>query len=373
MYSSTSLEILLLILFHISLTKSFQVNYDRTSIERNNFGCTYNYNKHRKSAIRNSTLKSQTSNKENESNKPSSSATDYATPIPKNLKRKVQAKRPFLGHVVPKYARDEEKKINKKNNRRTRGGTKGAPKLYAQGQVYTSQANSYSPSNLRIISGSAKGKRLVSPDVYLRPMMGKVRQALYSTLISFGLYEREGFIRHLDIFSGSGSVGLESLSRGATHCTFVDLAPNCCETVHTNAERCNFHKSSSTSYDVQCCDAFAALDNPSDVNINHGPYHIITICPPYEEIVYADLLQSLCYSSLVQEDTIIIVEYPVELRSLPHIVQSNKDDDEKRTNRGTVLVGIRNRKYGRTVLAMYIANPSGRVLNAESRPEEFGL
>ena len=54
-------------------------------------------------------------------------------------------------------------------------------------------------------------------------------------------------------------------------------------------------------------------------------------------------------------------------------MQRNKDDDEKRTNRGTVLVGIRNRKYGRTVLAMYIANPSGRVLNAESRPEEFGL
>merc|ERR1719203_603780 len=174
----------------------------------------------------------------------------------------------------------KRKKIKKKNNRRTRGGTKGAPKLYAQGQVYTSQANSYSPSNLRIISCSAKGKRLVSPDVYLRPMMGKVRQALYSTLISFGLYEREGFIRHLDIFSGSGSVGLESLSRGATHCTFVDLSPNCCSAVHTNFELYKFSSSSSTTYDVQYCDAFTAIQNPSSININHGPYHIITICPP---------------------------------------------------------------------------------------------
>jgi len=283
--------------------------------------------------------------------------TDYATPIPKNLKRKVQAKRPFLGHVVPKQALEKEKR------KKSRGGTK-APKLYAQGQVYTKQANSYSPSNLRIVSGLAKGKRLVSPDVYLRPMMGKVRQALYSTLISFGLYEKEGFIRHLDIFSGSGSVGLESLSRGAAHCTFVDLSPNCCETVHTNFESCNFPKS--TSYDVQCCDYRLALENPPEAM--NGPYHIITICPPYEEIVYADLLQSLCKSSVVQEDTIIVVEYPVELRSLPHIVKS--DDEE---NRGKVLVGVRNRKYGRTVLAIYIVNPSGRVMNAESRPEEFGI
>lgn len=273
----------------------------------------------------------------------------------------MQAKRPFLGHVVPKQDLEKEKRINKKS----RGGSK-APKLYAQGQVYTKQANSYSPSNLRIVSGLAKGKRLVSPDVYLRPMMGKVRQALYSTLISFGLYEKEGFIRHLDIFSGSGSVGLESLSRGAAHCTFVDLSPNCCETVHTNFELCKFPKS--TSHDVQCCDYRLALDNPTEVNVNHGPYHIITICPPYEEIVYADLLQSLCKSSVVQEDTIIVVEYPVELRSLPHIVKSDDED-----HKGKVLVGVRNRKYGRTVLAIYIVNPSGRVMNAESRPEEFGI
>jgi len=359
--------LLLVVLAKSSFIKSFHYHYH------------YNYHKSRlfllsknhgysvvRSKSRNSTLDSDSTSTENEINSKTGETAAAAAAMPKNLKRKIQAKRPFLGHVVPKSSREGMKKEAGKNKRKNRGGS-NTPKLYAQGKIYNFENN---PSNLRIVAGLAKGKRLVSPDVYLRPMMGKVRQALFSTLISFGLFEKKGFIRHLDIFAGSGSVGLESLSRGATHCTFVDLSPNCCSAVHTNFELCKFSSSSSTTYDVQCCDAFTAIQNPSSVNINHGPYHIITICPPYEEIIYADLLQSLCNSSLLQEDTIIVIEYPIELRSLPHIVQSTHDTDA--VNR-SILVGVRNRKYGRTVLAMYIVNPSGRVINAESRPEEFGV
>ena len=58
----------------------------------------------------------------------------------------------------------------------------------------------------------------------------------------------------------------------------------------------------------------------------------------------------------------VMIEYPVELGCLPHVI-SRKD--------GGALVGVRNRRYGRTVIAMYVVNPTGRMEVADSRPEDF--
>ena len=69
--------------------------------------------------------------------------------------------------------------------------------------------------------------------------MGKVKEALYSTLTHIGLFDTNT-TRVLDTFAGSGSVGLEALSRGACHATFVDLAEDCTKTAMRNAERCGF-------------------------------------------------------------------------------------------------------------------------------------
>jgi hypothetical protein len=93
------------------------------------------------------------------------------------------------------------------------------------------------------------------------------------------------------------------------------------------------------------------------------PYHIVTLCPPYEEVVYGDLLEAVANSPLVSEDTVVVVEYPVELGCLPHVVRQQSD--------GGAMVGVRNRRYGRTVIAMYVVNPSGKLEAAYSRPEEF--
>lgn len=267
--------------------------------------------------------------------------------IPPNLRRKIQAKRPFLGHVVP----DKSKR---------KGGSSG-PKLQAQGKARADGLNN--PSNLKILGGIAKGRKLESPDVYLRPMMGKVKEAVYSTFTAFGLYEEGVATRHLDIFSGSGSVGLESLSRGSTHCTFVDLSRDCCETCQRNIEWCGFGNEPELTRVVNS-DAITALKNPESVGIPEGfTYNLVTLCPPYEEIVYADLLEAVANSPCVTDDTLVLIEYPVELGSLPHVI--TRED-------GGALVGVRNRKYGRTVIAMYVVNPTGRLNDsAESRPEEF--
>jgi 16S rRNA (guanine966-N2)-methyltransferase len=213
---------------------------------------------------------------------------------------------------------------------------------------------------LKIFGGTARGRRLDSPSVYLRPMMGKVREAVYSSLTSFGLYDYS--VRHLDLFSGSGSVGLESLSRGAKHCTFCDLSPDCCAAIERNIGWCQFDGDDHTTQ-VVLSDVLQLLRDPVGVGIPEGEtFGIVTICPPYEEVVYGDLLEAVADSPVTTDDTIVLVEYPVELwGDIPHVFQGES----------TTMVGIRNRKYGRTVIAMYICNPSGKIENADSRPEEF--
>lgn len=290
-----------------------------------------------------------------------------AEDMPVNLKRKVQAKRPPLGHVVPTYMRTK--------------GTGGSanPKLRPQGKARDAGLNN--PSRLKILGGVGKGRRLDSPQVYLRPMMGKVKEAVYSTFTSLGLYQPGKLTRHLDIFSGSGSVGLESLSRGATHCTFVDLSDDCATTVQRNLDWCGFGSGNPTgsgsddfsSYhdttsQVVCADAITALRDPASVGIDPlVPFQIVTLCPPYEEIVYADLLDAVANSPVIGDDTVVLVEYPVELlHTIPHVIARNTNPDS-----AGALIGIRNRKYGRTVIALYVCNPTGNLDGADSRPEEF--
>ena len=67
-----------------------------------------------------------------------------------------------------------------------------------------------SPTRLRVIAGSARGRKLDSPETLLRPMMGKVREALFSTLVSLGVFAAPRRVRALDTFCGSGSVGVEA-------------------------------------------------------------------------------------------------------------------------------------------------------------------
>lgn len=271
----------------------------------------------------------------------------FAQPMPANLRRRVRARRPQLGHIVPKHAR-----------RSDHGGSQG-PQLQAQGKKAPVYLNN--PSMLKISAGSAKGRRLNSPNVFLRPMMGKVREAVFSTLSSFGLYDSTTTVRHLDVFAGSGSVGLESLSRGATHCTFVDFAQECTDCIETNLGWCKFN--AGLQAQVLCNDALLVLKEPYKAGIPLGrTFQIVTICPPYEEVVYADVLEGVANCPCVTDDTVVMIEYPTELGCLPHVIA--RDD-------GGAMVGVRNRRYGRTVIAFYVVNPTGRLNAAQSRPEEF--
>ena len=105
------------------------------------------------------------------------SSEDGTIEIPQNLRRKATAKRPLLGHVVPNTAQKK------------RGGGSTSPTLRPQGKDRAEGINN--PSNLKILGGTARGRRLDSPEVYLRPMMGKVREVsiIFSHLdVEYNMY-----------------------------------------------------------------------------------------------------------------------------------------------------------------------------------------
>jgi 16S rRNA (guanine966-N2)-methyltransferase len=207
------------------------------------------------------------------------------------------------------------------------------------------------PNLLRITGGTARGTRIDCPNVYLRPMMSQVRNSLFSFLTHLGFFQRS-VTRVLDMYAGSGSVGLEALSRGATAVTFVDMTKECIDVALKNVRKCQFTDVSANGILGKVDDVLA---DPFKYQLK-TPYQLITLTPPYQEVVYNDLLNLLCRSSLLEENTLIALEYPLEIGCLPFIWGNNQ------------LYGLRNRRYGRTILAIYVNKPTDTF---DYREEEF--
>ena len=89
---------------------------------------------------------------------------------------------------------------------------------------------------IRIITGSAKGKKLLSPEgESTRPTSDRIKGAMFSA-IQFDMEDR----RVLDLFAGTGQLGLEALSRGAESCTFVEMDRDVMEIIKKNAKSTGF-------------------------------------------------------------------------------------------------------------------------------------
>nr|MBA2599858.1 RsmD family RNA methyltransferase [Actinomycetota bacterium] len=87
---------------------------------------------------------------------------------------------------------------------------------------------------MRVIAGTAKGHRLKSPTAGTRPMADRMKEALFSAL-----GETDGF-RVLDLYAGSGSLGIEALSRGAVSAIFVETARDAIVKLEGNVEATGF-------------------------------------------------------------------------------------------------------------------------------------
>lgn len=89
---------------------------------------------------------------------------------------------------------------------------------------------------MRVVAGTARGRRLVTPDGdAVRPTSDRVREALFNSLVSLDAVRGATV---LDLFAGSGALGIEALSRGSDHAVFVDRSADALRAVRTNLEQC---------------------------------------------------------------------------------------------------------------------------------------
>ena len=146
---------------------------------------------------------------------------------------------------------------------------------------------------MRVISGAARGRRLKEPiGLDVRPTGDKVKESVFDA-IQFNIEGK----RILDLFAGTGQMGIEALSRGARECVFVDAAPNAIKLVGENLALCGFTDSAS----LHIRDASKYIERC-------GVFDIIFIDPPYDTQLAGAILQKIIEFDKLDNDGIIICE-----------------------------------------------------------------
>jgi 16S rRNA (guanine966-N2)-methyltransferase len=153
---------------------------------------------------------------------------------------------------------------------------------------------------MRIVGGRAKGRRLAVPPRGTRPTSDRAREALFNSLA--GLLDIDG-ARVLDLFAGTGAVGLEALSRGATVACFVESDRAACEVLRHNAEAvglpgAEIHRHAAAGYLVG-----AGVDEPFDLVFADPPY-------AFGEPQLGVLLATLATPNWLADEAVVVVERP---------------------------------------------------------------
>jgi len=156
-------------------------------------------------------------------------------------------------------------------------------------------------ATLRVISGSAKGKRLKTvPGDSTRPITDQVKEALFNILADEVLD-----IDILDLFGGTGAVGIEALSRGAKSVLFLDTSHQAIKVIKDNLQTTKFSQQAT----VIRGDAFAYIQNPSRLG-----YDLIYVAPPQYKDMWEKAMRLLDENpDLLHDDGQIIVQInPIE-------------------------------------------------------------
>lgn len=145
---------------------------------------------------------------------------------------------------------------------------------------------------MRVITGSARGRRLLSPEGFdVRPTTDKVKESIFN-ILQFDLPDAVV----LDLFAGSGQLGIEALSRGAECCYFVDSSKKSLETVKANVDLCRFNDKAKVVFS----DSFAFLKSTD------CKFDIVLLDPPYNKQLCDRALELL--SAVVLPDSIVLCE-----------------------------------------------------------------
>ncbi len=149
---------------------------------------------------------------------------------------------------------------------------------------------------MRIVTGKAKGKRLATLEGNAtRPTGERVKEAVFSSI----QFEIEGR-RVLDLFAGSGQMGLEAMSRGASHATFIDSSAEAIAVVKENATRTGFF--ADCHYLISDYRSFLRKARTRE------PFDLIFIDPPYALSCVADALGRILEAGVAAPDCLIVCE-----------------------------------------------------------------
>lgn len=159
---------------------------------------------------------------------------------------------------------------------------------------------------MRVITGSARGRKLKTPENYdIRPTTDNVKESVFN-IIQFDIEGR----RVLDLFAGTGQLGIECLSRGASSAVFVDQSREAVKIVRENLKACGL------SGTVVQADATSFLRTC-------GKFDIIFVDPPYDSDLYESVLNTVNSIDILSDGGIIICESRRE-RALPEMTAPYK-------------------------------------------------
>ncbi len=171
---------------------------------------------------------------------------------------------------------------------------------------------------MRIIAGDLKGRQLKAvPGKHTRPTTDKVKEAVFQII---GPFFQGGMV--LDLFAGSGGLGIEAISRGMTHGIFVDKHPKAIHTIHENLAAMKIAE----KVEVYRADAFRAIHAVAKRNLQ---FDLILLDPPYGTINYEAFLDEIARLALIKVHGIIYCEHdtaeglPVQHEEFRMIKQAN--------------------------------------------------
>ena len=177
---------------------------------------------------------------------------------------------------------------------------------------------------MRVITGKARGVNLKTPEgLQTRPTTDRVKEALFS-MIQFDIPTATV----LDLFGGTGQLGIEALSRGARRAVFVDESDKACQLIRENLRRTRMEQDGS----VVRSDYLAYLGRCRE------KFNIIFLDPPYAEVFLENALKRITEIDILQSGGIIVTERPLG-KELPYEFEGNTRSKDY--------------KYGKTLITLY--------------------
>ena len=151
---------------------------------------------------------------------------------------------------------------------------------------------------MRIVGGKYRHRLISFPDdmAHTRPTKDRIREAVFSAIGDISGY------RVLDLYAGSGAMGIEALSRGANHATFVDVSALAVKTITANLNSLKVDKS---EYEIIKTTDLLAIETFKNRNIK---FDLIILDPPYEQGEYEKIVGLLRSNNLLSDNAVIVME-----------------------------------------------------------------